>query len=202
MNFDNLVKYLNKQKGVFIEAGANDGIFQSYTYPLERDFNWSGVLIEPSINVFNSCVKNRPNSICINSALTDSEETKELIGDFDGNPMASVNGERLNRPSTTKVSATTLNNVFKKYFSEKEVNLISLDVENYELQVLRGLDLLKYRPDYILIEIYTASFDSVMKFFQKNNYFYLENITKYNLKEYPNWDGTHNDFLFVRKELA
>ena len=202
MNLDNLIKYLNKQKGIFIEAGANDGIFQSYTYPLEKDFNWTGVLIEPSLNVFNSCVKNRPNSICINSALTENEETNELVGDFDGNPMASVNGERLSRAPLTKVAATTLNNIFRKYFSEKQVNLIPLDVENYELQVLRGLDLAKYRPDYILIEIYTLSFDCVVRYLQKNNYYYLENITKYNVKEYPNWDGTHNDFLFVRKELA
>ena len=37
MNFEKLIQIIPKRCGVFFEAGANDGIFQSYTYLLERN---------------------------------------------------------------------------------------------------------------------------------------------------------------------
>ena len=44
---DKLKKYLNYSNGFFIEAGANDGIDQSYTHWLDS-YGWTGLLIEPN----------------------------------------------------------------------------------------------------------------------------------------------------------
>src|SRR5680860_384457 len=62
-----LARHLPPQ-GVFVEAGANDGIWQSNTYLLERR-GWRGVLIEPIPELFDRCRRNRPQSQVYNCAL-------------------------------------------------------------------------------------------------------------------------------------
>jgi hypothetical protein len=52
------------------------------------------------------------------------------------------------------------------------------------------------RPTYILIEIYENEKDDIFYYLIKHNYQFLENITNYNSMDNPNWDGTHNDYLF------
>ena len=153
MKFDNLFKHIKKTNGIFLEAGAFDGAFQSYTYSLEQNYGWTGVLIEPSVNAFNICKQNRPNSICVNIALVDDPLITSIVGDFDGSPMSSINGLRLNRESQIEVAATTLTKIFDEYFSSKTVDLMSIDVENYELEVLKGLNFTKYQTQFILLEI-------------------------------------------------
>ena len=195
MNFEKLYKHLNKRNGVFFEAGANDGVFQSYTHPLETEYGWTGVLVEPSQSAFNACKGNRPNSICINAALTDDESATEIVGDFDGHPMSSVNGSRLNRVPQFKASATTLNKVFDQHLN-KAVDLMSIDVENFEYQTLNSLNYSKHHPNFVLVEIYFSSLDDVFTLLEKNGYEFVENITNFNYDDNPGWDGTHNDYLF------
>ncbi|HAR63513.1 MAG: hypothetical protein DKM50_09215 [Candidatus Margulisiibacteriota bacterium] len=199
MELKHLVKLfgiINKENGIFLEAGANDGIFDSYTYYLEKDKHWKGVLVEPSINAFHACVKNRPHSYCINAALTNDEQADSLSGDFDGHPMSSIEGKRLNRMSNVSVKALTLNKVFANHLKDIPVDLMSIDVENYELPVLMGLDYSQYRPRFILVEIYTPTFLDTVNFLLRNDYALITNITGFNPIDNPAWDGTHNDYLF------
>lgn len=70
-----------------------------YTYRLEKELGWTGVLVDPSLRAFTACKANRPNSTVLNCALTD-QDVDMLVGDF-GNPMASVNRTRLSRSAVT-----------------------------------------------------------------------------------------------------
>lgn len=195
MNFDKLLKFVAKQNGVFFEAGANDGQFQSYTYRLEKEYGWTGVLVEPSARAFAACKANRPQSQTLNCALTD-EDVEFITGDFDGNPMASVNGTRLQRSAAVAVRAMSLTQVFNAHLQDKVVDLMSIDVENYELNVLRSLDYSVFRPRFILVEIYKGSFYDVVLLLLAKGYSLVSNITDFNLTNNPAWDGTHNDYLF------
>jgi len=196
MSHEKLLHNLNnKTGGVFLEAGANDGVFQSYTYRLEKELDWTGVLVEPSLAAFNACKVNRPRSKVLNCALTD-REVETISGDFDGNPMSSVGGKRLNRTASVTVEATSLTKIFAEHFQGTTVDLMSIDVENYELDVLRSLDYARFRPRFILAEIYTASFYDVVNLLLSNDFLLISNITNFNKADNPDWDGTHNDFLF------
>jgi len=201
MNYDKLLTFVDKDNGIFLEAGANDGIFQSYTCRLEKERNWSGVLVEPSMNAFTACVANRPRSRVLNCALTDAN-VDHIVGDFDGNPMSSVDGRRLKRSPQISVKAMSLTNVFKAYLKDKTLDLMSIDVENYELNVLRSLDYSLFRPRFILVEVYTPSFYDVVGFLLSNNYGLVSNITNFNKRDNPQWDGTHNDYLFADLRLG
>jgi len=200
MNLSDFVFDLfNYNRGVYVEAGANNGISQSNTYRLERERNWSGMLIEPSLISLNKCIESRgKGNIFVNCCLVaDNYGKKYIHGDFDGHLMASVDGKRLKRGRDIKALAQTLMSVTTKYkfFS---VNLLSLDVEDYEVQVLEGADFNVFKPEYIIIEIHINHLGTVKGQLLKN-YKFIGNITNYNIKDNPFWDQAHDDYLFRRK---
>lgn len=65
--------YLNSvdalKKGFFVEAGAYDGETWSNTLMLERFYNWTGLLIEPSTENYKKLMSKNRNAYSINSCL-------------------------------------------------------------------------------------------------------------------------------------
>ena len=183
---DKIFNLFDYKNGFFIEAGAFDGIEQSNTYRLEREKDWKGILIEPSVDNFNLCVKNR-NNICINCALVSNDYgLNYLEGDWSkGGLMASFNGERLKREGQinqmSKAPCITLNKILTALKVDK-IDFFSLDVEGYELEVLKGLDLNIFKPLNILVE--TEQIDRVM-----------EHLHMYSCELYSEHNASHKDYL-------
>jgi hypothetical protein len=111
--------------------------------------------------------------------------------------MSSVAGKRLNRNPVSVVMAITLEKCLDLLAPCQPIDLLSLDTEGYELNILEGLNLEKYRPHYMIIEVYNYDFDRLVEFLRGHDYKMLENFSNYNHVDNPGWDGTHNDFLFV-----
>jgi FkbM family methyltransferase len=196
---DNIFK--QKTNGFFIELGANDGLTFSNTAFFEFNRGWKGVLIEPSVNSYNECVKNRPNSKCFNVACVSDEYKNETIkGDFDGGMMCSVDGKRNNTTNLVECKVSTLEKILDSV-GAITIDFLSLDTEGYEYDILCGLNLNKYRPKYMLIEIYAIDYKKIIDFLEKNNYSLVDNITNYNKQDNPGWDGTHNDYLFIESSI-
>jgi len=193
----NMLKYITTNNGFYIEAGANDGITQSYTYELEK-LGWNGILIEPSIMSFQSCLLNRSNkNLFYNCALTDNNDIYKIKGDFNGSLMSSIDGKRLSNNNTlVEVQAKTITKILDENNITDNIDLFSLDVEGYELNVLKGLDFKRFKPKYFIIEVYTHEFDEISDLLTNNGYKLIDNLTGYNHKDWPYWDGSHNDYLF------
>jgi len=198
-----LDQIIQKSSGFFIELGANDGITQSNTAFFEFYRGWKGLLIEPSREKYEQCIVNRPSSIVQNYACVDSSyQLDHIFGDFDGGLMSSVNGSRLNSSQLVQVSTITLEKLLDKYAAPGQIiDLLSLDTEGYELPILKGLNLDKYRPRYMLIEIYTKDFSEIVAFLLSHNYVLHSNFSNYSVATNPHWDGTHNDYLFIDKNI-
>jgi FkbM family methyltransferase len=193
-----LKKYLNFENGFFIECGAYDGIYQSNTKIYEDLMGWRGILIEPSEDMCRKCNENRKVK-CFNYCLVEKDFKSGFIyGDFTGGLMSSVNGIRTNSKEMVKVKTNTLTTILKEN-NVKEIDLLSLDVEGYEFNVLKGLNFNIFSPKYILIEIMNHNYNQIMELLEKNNYILIENLTNFNNVDNPNWDGTHNDYLFKIK---
>jgi FkbM family methyltransferase len=190
---EKLLKYVNYPNGFFIECGANDGITQSYTYELEK-MGWRGILIEPSMTAFDSCRRNRSyENEFYNCALVAYDSVTGIKGDFDGHPMSSVGGKRLNRDGQIIVPTRTLNSILEE-LEITDIDLFSLDVEGYEAEVLKGFDIMKYKPKFIIVEV-NAPVEWEVNALLKD-YKVIANLTGYNKRDNPQWDGTHNDFLY------
>lgn len=197
---EKLLQLMNYENGFFIEVGANDGVTQSNTKRFEEFHGWKGLLFEPSPEIFDELVKNRPNSKCFQFALGSFEDNNTYIsGDFDGHLMSSIEGNRLNRPAETTVLMRSLQSVLDEEKID-HVNFFSLDVEGFELNVLRGIDFNKVTFDYLLIEVNTHG-DEIDLLLSSNGYELVENFSNYNAVDNPQWDGTHNDFLYKRTSL-
>jgi FkbM family methyltransferase len=181
------------ENGVFVEAGAHDGLHQSNTKILE-DLGWSGVLIEPSISAYKECKLNR-NCIIENCALVSFDyEYDTISGKLDGTPRASVmisDGD--------VVKAKTLTSILLEK-NIKHVDLLSLDVEGYELEVLKGVDFNLIDFKFLLIEVNTGPYTlEIMTEFLKNLGFRLVcNISNFRFDTTPGWPGNHQDYLFEK----
>ena len=161
-------RYLNFENGFFIEAGAANGIFQSTTHGLETGRNWSGILVEPNNAEYKACIDNRPKSKVFNCALVDYSYGWETIEMFyrswhggDHGSVTSVKDSSINsiwgaHTSEYTVRARTLDSIIEECNVEK-IDFISIDVEGYELNVLKGLNVSKYKPNVFLIEIHSGT---------------------------------------------
>lgn len=196
-----LEKHLKPEKnGVYIELGALDGIIQSNTKWLQDEYDWVGVLIEPSSVKYSECIINRPNNKIFNCACVSSEYTEKIIkGDFDGSPMSSVDGKRRNLQANIEVECRTLQSIIDESMFKK-IDFLSLDVEGYELEVLKGIDFKKQIIDFILIEVYEVDKHQIFNFMEEMGYELIDCISKFSKETHPNWDGTHNDYLFKIKK--
>ena len=190
---------LDFRKGTYIELGANDGAFQSNTKWLEDDFGWSGILIEPSFVGYDACLKTRPNNKIFNCACVSFDYAgTEVMGNFNGHAMSSVGGDRLNDSNLVSVEARTLQSIIDESGFDK-INFLSLDVEGYEFEVLKGIDLKRKQISFMLIEIYEKDKKEIFEYLSSFGYDLLENVTNYNHSNNPRWDGTHNDYFFGLK---
>ena len=166
---EKIEKYLNFDNGTFVEIGANDGLRQSNTYYFERMRNWKGVLIEPIPHLYKQCKKLRKRSevfnyLCSEPKYSGSYKTIRFAGlmsqmsgtldDLDKEEIQINDGlrvQKIHKSYEVEVECITLSEVINKS-SFNNFDFMSIDVEGHEFQVLRGLDLEKHAPSYLLVE--------------------------------------------------
>lgn len=166
-----LIPYLKKRQGFFVEVGANNGIRQSNTLFFEKYKGWKGLLIEAIPSLADDCRKNRKKCIVENCALVSSDyafeqieiEYCDLYSVVKGSPLGKEwvknhiqSGKKYlkngDQTCTIIAKAQTLTQVLEKYKID-HIDFLSIDVEGYETEVLKGLDFNKFLPDFMLIEV-------------------------------------------------
>ena len=189
-----LLKYLNFKDGFYIECGANDGVNQSNTWYFEKNLNWRGILIEPNKQIFEELKKNRSSKNIFKNVALVSEDFKNK------NEEIYLTKKNLESKLTNvctfpnqKVVTETLNNILKE-INVNKINFFSLDVEGYEEEVLRGLNLNSFDIDYILIE--TNNLDKINSTLKSCNYILQENLSfrDYLFKKLKH--DSNNDFSY------
>ena len=194
---DKLQKYLNYKNGFYIELGANDGVFSSNTFYLQRNFNWKGILIEPSQHLYFKCKDNRGNkNIVLNYACVSKDYkhkyvemiysgamtiAKDLDNDIKDIKKHAKEGESF-LDSSQKVFefcslAKTLNDILVENGIQKTIDFLSLDVEGAELEVLNGINFKMYCIKNILIE--SRDFEKTNSYLTKRGYLFKESMSEH-----------------------
>lgn len=137
---------LGIKQNYFVEFGADDGITNSNTYILEKQYNWDGIVAEPSIYCHEKLYKNRSCNIEIKCVYSESD----LEIDFTevGNGLSAITNyaDKDNWASTRsggtvyKVKTISLKDMLDKYNAPKEIGYLSIDTEGSEYDILAAYD--------------------------------------------------------------
>tara|TARA_R110000737_G_scaffold290813_1_gene297437 strand:+ start:48 stop:659 length:612 start_codon:yes stop_codon:yes gene_type:complete len=162
LNQDNIVlNFLNnKRDGFFVDIGANDGKDLSNTYLLEKDYNWSGICVEPLLKEFNECKELRKKSICKNICIYDKNgeiEFSSIKGEY--NMYSGISKDINHHKNITKnygkniiLKCITFTKLLDDCKAPNLMDFLSLDTEGSELKILQSLNHDKYKFRYITLE--------------------------------------------------
>jgi FkbM family methyltransferase len=198
-----LIKHVEYKNGYFVELGANDGISQSNTLYLEKYLGWRGVLIEPDVNNYIKCLKNRSqNNIifccaCVSFSYKDEfvkivysnlmTVALELETDLQDAYSHAAIGEAFLKDDqkifTFNASAKTLNALLDEANSPELIDLAVIDVEGAEIEVLKGINHNKYIFKYICVE--SRDINKISIYLNAYGYILIEKLT-------------HHDYLFKK----
>ena len=145
------------KKGFYIDVGANDPVIDSVTKAF-YDAGWHGINIEPVTEWFNKLQEARPNDTNLKLACG-TKKGQNTIYDVVGTGLSTMDKSIADKHANEldfeikkeKIKVDSLTNICKQY-ANQDIHFLKIDVEGFELQVLKGLDLKKIRPWIIVIE--------------------------------------------------
>jgi len=165
----------------FVEVGMIDGMRFSNTYALEQR-GWTGLCVEAHPEYVGMVRKNRPFSTVIHAAASDhSGGTLTFHADPRGDlstaaqpdeaALARDFGQWFEGFTQIQVPVRTLDDMLAEADAPVGMELVSIDVEGYELAVLRGFDLAHWKPRVLLLETdKDGGSDEVFKYLRARGY--------------------------------
>ena len=165
-----ILKNAKKKNGIFVDVGCNHPIEYNNTYLLYLK-GWRGINIDGNGYLIDLYKKFRPGDISLNYLVSNKEEevvfnlsNKDKISTIDTGHMNSL-GEK-NFPSHLKkvMTTKTLNSILSEYhIKEQTIDLLCIDVENHDFEVLSSIDIDKYKPYLIVIEMLDFTINEAQK---------------------------------------
>ena len=151
-----------KQDGFFVEFGALNGITDSNTLVLEKEYNWKGLLCEPGKGFHSSLFSSRSVPIdirAITNRTGDTVEFKEMttytglsgLQQYNYNDMHSElrrNGDG----RIYNVETVSLTDYLDQYRAPHLIDYMSVDTEGSEPDILEAFDFSKYVFRFINVE--------------------------------------------------
>jgi FkbM family methyltransferase len=148
-------------KGFYVDIGAYHPIYLSNTKYFYEN-GWNGINIDAnpiSIKDFNEM---RKRDINIESGVSDEYGELEYyyfgetstINTFDKKQAKSFEGEFGTKvKEIKKVKVQPINDILEKYLPQgQHIDFLTIDVESFEIRILKSFDFEKYAPDFILVE--------------------------------------------------
>lgn len=167
-------KYGEGYKGFYVDVGAHHPYRLSNTYWAYMD-GWKGINIEPNTDTFDLFTKVRTRDINVNCGIGNEEKTMKYYK-FDESSVNTFDekefqGLRVPR-EIVSVPVMRLETVLDKY-EVKKIDFMDIDVEGFEMQVLKSNNWEKYKPEFILVEQKRIS---VRELIESEIYNYLNNL--------------------------
>jgi FkbM family methyltransferase len=154
-------QFLNSKTGSYIDVGSGHPIKGNNTYFLYQR-GWNGILIDPISNNSKLTKKYRPKDVFLQHIVSNEKGSMQFweFKNYEFSTSDSVRASLLlKRGEILKVKyyamSISLNDIIAKYYvsASKVPDLLSIDVEGFELQVLRSNNWDVFKPKVICIEI-------------------------------------------------
>jgi FkbM family methyltransferase len=145
------------KNGFYIDVGANDPVEHSVTNAFyER--GWHGINIEPLPSFQQAFIEQRPRDINLAVAAGASESEISLfdvpaVNGWASNDKAVAEAHRAEGFAVVELTVPqrTLNAICEEHV-RGDIHFLKIDVEGFEGEVLRGIDLTKWRPWILVVE--------------------------------------------------
>jgi len=198
--------FKNKNNGFYIDVGCQHPIKNNNTYLLFKK-GWTGINIDldnVNIDLFNFF---RPKDNNINSAISNKVEKVKLFYYHQKSPINTLD-EKISLKQQAKIEkkidiqTNTLENILDNY-SIKTIDLLTIDVEGFELKVLKGLNFDKYKPSVIIVEFldleankWEIPYNNLDNVLKSEIYSFLIN------KNYKLVNWVNGDLVFIQKNYS
>ena len=147
LNLDNL----------YVDIGCHDPIINSNSYYFYLR-GWKGICIDPNPIFINSFLKHRPNDTFINCGISDKNEKLDYFmhsnehSDLNTFNPKNVKSKYFYKKISLRLNTLekTLDKILKK--KQNRIGFMSIDVEGYDLKVLKSNDWDRYRPSVVVVE--------------------------------------------------
>ena len=174
-----ITNFFKKQKkGIYLDIGAFNPIKYSNTYLLYKN-GWRGINIDlnqTSIDLFN-IVRPHDKNIC--AAISNKEENVKVNLENIFSPLNTISSSRskkLNPESIKKNSFTIRSKKINKLIKTK-FDFLNIDIEGFDIKVLKSIKLNFYKPKLICIEILNSNnLLSLKNYLNKHNYAYVKKM--------------------------
>ncbi|MEK7202852.1 MAG: FkbM family methyltransferase [Patescibacteria group bacterium] len=154
-----------KKDGFYVDIGAHHPIKYSNTF-LFHNKGWKGINIEPNpekkklFNFFRGKDVNLNMGIGpIKSEMDFYVFDESTLSTFDESSAKEFKKIGHIVTNVIKVPIFPLKEVLEKYAHNKEIDLMSIDTEGYDMEVLKSNDWKRFRPEFIILETIEYSKD-------------------------------------------
>ena len=199
--------FRNQKNGFYIDVGCQHPIKNNNTYLLHKK-GWSGINIDldkDNIDLFNV---SRISDDNINIAASNKINEVDLFFFHKKSPINTIDKktsqfQKAKISSIKKIKTNTLNNIIKSSkYSNKKIDLLSIDVEGHELPVLEGLDFNKYSPNVIVVEYLDLNVSKLeIKNLNIENVINSEIYKFLTLKKYILVNSIYSDLIFIKSDF-
>lgn len=153
--------FKDKDNGVFAEIGCIDGLRFSNTLYFEEK-GWTGVCVEAHKGYIDMLRKNRPRSIVVHAAVSETNQDSATFFANSRGSLSTLDPGMENEFKTTygkyftgfesqTVPMKTLQTIFGENGIEN-IDILSLDIEGFEVEAVKGLDLSIHQPGVMVVE--------------------------------------------------
>ena len=186
--------FKNKNRGIYLDVGCYHPVLGNNTYKLFKR-GWEGINLDidfHTIDLFNFFRKTDEN---IQTGVSDKSGEKDMYFFHNRSAINTLNPVRgKNAKEVKKIKVDTLNNIIQSTkFANSKIDFLSVDVEGYEINVLKGFDIKKYSPDLVVIEFMDLN-NKISDIYKIE--FYNQNINKILDSELYKY-MTDNDYSLV-----
>jgi len=159
------------KSGKYVDLGAFHPMRLSNTFLLFKR-GWSGTNIDLNpitIDLFNIARRNDKNICCL---LSNKDDLQKNVYYED---WSAANSMTVNENLKDKKIMTT--KTFKNLI-EHDFDFLNIDLEGHDYEILQTIDLRKFNPKLICIEILENCLDkeNIYKFMKQNNYIFIKNL--------------------------
>ena len=149
----------DRRSGFYIDIGCNNPIQKSNTFKLYLK-GWKGICVDGNGLLIKQFKKIRKRDICLEAVVSDSKRELTFYLDNLNHELSSLDpvvGKKLkaNNDSLVEIKAisTTLEEILSAHCQHPaKIDLLCVDVEKHDLEVLKGNNFEKHRPEIICIE--------------------------------------------------